>query len=192
MKKGQLIWGIVCVALAVLLAVLYVVLPEGDVTFIVEGTNMPYIPSIVLGIIGIVLITTARGTKQETSEEEQPAPVDEAKAALNKRLEIIGWGCFLVMVGCFIFVPHKIVDSGFWSIGVGLIMLGLNTARYYYHIRISGFTTVLGILALCAGIAQLAGWDKFGGAVLFIILGAYLIFKPWFEKRKLFGKAEES
>jgi len=28
------------------------------------------------------------------------------------------------------------------------------------------------------------------GAFLLLILGAYLILKPWFEKRRLFGKAE--
>ena len=31
-----------------------------------------------------------------------------------------------------------------------------------------------------------------GGPTLLVILGAYLIFKTWFDKRKLFGKAEES
>jgi hypothetical protein len=191
MNKGRLIWGIICVAVAVLLAVLYITQPEGTVTFMVEGTNMPYVPSLVLGVLGIVLISNARSQTQNTTEEAQPPAADEAKVALNKRLETIGWGCFLVMLGGFIFVPDMTVDKGVWSIGVGLIMLGLNAARYFNRIRMSGFTTVLGILALCAGIAHLAGVDTFGGAVLFIILGAYLIFKPWFEKRKLFGKAEE-
>jgi hypothetical protein len=30
------------------------------------------------------------------------------------------------------------------------------------------------------------------GRAVFIILGAYLIIKPWLERRQLFGKAEES
>jgi hypothetical protein len=179
------------VALAVLLAILYVTQPEGTVTFMVEGTNMPYVPSIVLGIIGIALLANAKGKTQKDDEEERPA-IDEVKAALNKRLETIGWGCFLIMLGCYIFVPDMTVNKGVWSIGVGTIMLGLNAARYFNGIRMSGFTTVLGILALCAGITHLAGVDTFGGTVLFVILGAYLIFKPWFDRRKLFGKAEES
>jgi hypothetical protein len=29
------------------------------------------------------------------------------------------------------------------------------------------------------------------GAFLLLILGAYLILKPWFDSRKLFGKAEQ-
>lgn len=192
MKKGKMIWGIICVALAILLAVLINVLPAGQITFMVEGNDMPYIPPIVLGILGIALLSSAGSRTQKDTQGEQPPAVDEAKVALNKRLETIGWGCFLIMLGGAIFVPDATVDKGVWSIGVGVIMLGLNVARYYNKIRMSGFTTVLGILALCAGIAQLADVDTFGGAVLFIILGAYLIFKPWFEKRKLFGKAEES
>ena len=71
-------------------------------------------------------------------------------------------------------------------------MLGLNAARYYYKIRMSGFTTFLGILALAAGGLQLLGFMEMEGALLLIILGAYLVFKPWFDQRKLFGKAEES
>jgi hypothetical protein len=55
----------------------------------------------------------------------------------------------------------------------------------------SGFTTFLGILALLGGIAELLGFTSLEGALLLIILGAYLILKPWFDKRQLFGKAEE-
>ena len=191
MNKGRLIWGIICLALALLLAVLYVTQPEGTLMFMVEGTDMFYIVPIALAVVGIVLLANAKGKTWKDDEEKRPA-IDEEKAKLNKRLETIGWGCFLVMLGGFIFVPDMTVDKGVWSIGVGVIMLGLNVARYFNRIRMSGFTTVLGILALCAGIAQLAGVDTFWGAVLFIILGVYLIFKPWFDSRKLFGKAEES
>jgi hypothetical protein len=42
------------------------------------------------------------------------------------------------------------------------------------------------------GVLQLFGLQSLEGAVLIIVLGAYLIVKPWLEKRKLFGKAEES
>jgi hypothetical protein len=70
-------------------------------------------------------------------------------------------------------------------------MLGLNGARYAYGIRMSGFTTVLGILSLVSGVTQLSGLNRFEGPVLLIILGAYLVVKPWIEKRQLFGKAEQ-
>ena len=192
MNKSRLIWGIICLALAVLLAVLNVVLPEGKMMFMVDDTNMPWVPPVVLGILGIVLLATAGRREPETAQAAQPRIVDEKKAALNKRLETMGWGCFLVLLGGFMFVPEEIVKGGWWSIGVGVIMLGLNVARYFYKIKMSSFTTFLGVISLVSGVLQLLGMHTLEGAILLIILGAYLILKPWFEKRQLFGKAEES
>lgn len=116
--------------------------------------------------------------------------VDPEKAAVNKRLESVGWGLFLIMLGGFMFIPDTTVSKGFWSVGIGLIFLGLNAARYLSGIRMSGFTTFLGILSLLGGIVQLLGWKSMDGAFFLIILGAYLILKPWFDQRQLFGKAE--
>jgi len=191
MSKSRLIWGIICLALAVLLAVLTFVLPAGTITFMVDDTNMPWVPPVVLGILGIVLLATAVKREPETAQAAQPRIVDEEKVALNKRLETIGWGCFLIMLGGFMFVPHTVVAKGFWSIGVGVIMLGLNVARYFYKIKMSGFTTFLGVISLISGVMQLFGLHTLEGAILLIVLGAYLIVKPWFDKRQLFGKAEE-
>ena len=114
------------------------------------------------------------------------------KKVLNKRLESIGWGCFLIMLGGFALVPEAVVPKGLWSIGVGVIMLGLNIARYFSKIKMSGFTTFLGVIALISGVMQLLGVHSFEGAILLIILGAYLLVKPWFDRRQLFGKAEYS
>jgi len=117
---------------------------------------------------------------------------DPEKAALNKRLETAFWGLFLIMLGGWALIPDETVPKGAWSIGVGLIMLGLNAARYFNKIRMSGFTTILGVLSLLGGMGEVFGLADLDGAFLLIILGAYLILKPWFEKQKLFGKAEES
>jgi hypothetical protein len=92
----------------------------------------------------------------------------------------------------FILIPGDQFPKGWWSIGVGAIMLGLNVARYVNGIKMSGFTTFLGILSIISGVLQLAGLDMLGGAIFLIILGAYLLIKPWFDKRQLFGKAEEA
>jgi drug/metabolite transporter (DMT)-like permease len=191
MNKSQLIWGIICLALAVLLTVLAFVLPAGTITFMVEGTNMPWVPPVVLGILGIMLLATTGKRETEAAQAAQPRIVDEEKAALNKRLETMGWGCFLIMLSGFALVPHDVIAKGVWSIGVGVVMLGLNVARYFYKIKMSGFTTFLGVVSLISGITQLLGVHKLEGAILLITLGAYLIIKPWFDKRQLFGKAEE-
>jgi hypothetical protein len=116
---------------------------------------------------------------------------DPEKAAQNKRLESIAWGLFLIILGGFALVPDATIPKGLWSIGVGLIMLGLNATRYYYQIRLSGFTTVLGIISVLGGITELIGWTSMEGAFLLVILGVYLLLKPWFDKQQLFGKAEQ-
>ena len=117
---------------------------------------------------------------------------DKEKQELNKRLEAVGWGMLLIMLGGFGLVPADLVSKGVWSIGVGVILLGLNVARYLFKIKMSGFTTVLGIISLIGGTLQLLGMRTLEGGILLIILGAYLILKPWFDKRRLFGKVEES
>jgi len=126
-----------------------------------------------------------------TDQPVSPNPVDPQKVALNKQLETTAWGLFLVMLGVTLFFKDLLPD-GLTSIGVGLIMLGLNAARYFNKIRMSGFTTVLGILSVIGGVVQLLGVKNLEGAFLLIILGAFLLLKPWFDQRKLFGKAEQS
>jgi hypothetical protein len=191
MSKSRLFWGIVCLASAVLIPVLAYVLPEGTVTFMYEGTNMPWVPSVVLGPLGIALLATAAKRESETAQAAQPRIVDEEKAALNKRLETMAWGCFLILLGGFMFVPEEIVKGGWWSIGIGVIMLGLNVARYFNGLRMSGFTTFLGIISVIGGVLDLVGIEGIDGAILLIVLGGYLLLKPWFDKKQLFGKAEE-
>ena len=73
-----------------------------------------------------------------------------------------------------------------------MILLGLNAARYFNGIRMSGFTTFLGIISIIGGGLELAGMKGIDGAIFLIVLGAYLVLKPYFDKRNLFGKAEES
>ena len=195
MNRGRLIGGIICLAIAALLAVLNVTLPANEMMFQIGEENMPWAPVAVLGVVGIVLVATAAGrptqpAAQQTAKRE--IVIDPAKAKLNKYLEAIGWGCFLIMLGGFLLVPHTVIARGFWSIGVGVIMLGLNGARCLNGLKMSGFTTLLGIVSLIGGIAQLAGLEAIEGAFLLIILGLFLLVKPWFDRREVFGKAEEA
>ena len=151
---------------------------------------MPWVPPVILGVIGILLLATASRGGGEEPEEEAPEPViDPEKAALNKRLETVAWGLFLAMLGGFLLI--KAIPSGYWSIGVGLILLGLNLARYLTGLKMSGFTTALGILAIVGGVLELTALKKIDSAVLLIVLGAYILLKPWFHRRALVGRAEE-
>ena len=192
MRKSNLIWGLICLAIAVGLTIANLRLPEEDLMFQVGAVNMPWVPPVVLAIVGIILLATAGQSEAEIAEPEAGVVVVPEKAALNKRLETIAWGCFLILLGGFMFVPEEIIRGGWWSIGVGLIMLGLNAARYFNGLKMSGFTTFLGLLSLIGGALEVAGLYTLNGAILIIVLGAYLLLKPFFDKRQLFGKAEEA
>ena len=60
MNKGRLIGGIILVAVAALLTVLYFTLPEGDVAFMMGDTNAIYVPVFVLGGLGLWMLATVR------------------------------------------------------------------------------------------------------------------------------------
>ena len=161
--------------------------------FTIGGQNRPWVPAVILGIIGIVLLATVNQGADQKLTPTQALPttaVDPDKAALNKRMEAVAWGLFLIMLGGSLLIDREVVPKGIWTIGVGLIMLGLNLARYLTQIRMSGFTVFLGIVAVIGGILELTGMEQIEGAILLIVLGAYVLLKPWFDERALFGGAE--
>ena len=193
MNKSNHIWGIICLAIASALTVANLILPPEDLMFQIGDHNMTWVPPVVLVIVGIILISTSNQGEEKMKEEAQvKVNADPEKIALNKRMETVAWGCFLILLGGFMFVPDNIVKGGWWSIGVALIMLGLNVARYFNKIQMSGFTTFLGIISIIGGALELAGMKGIDGAVFIIVLGGSLILKPYFDKRQLFGKAEQS
>ena len=192
MNKGRLIGGIICLAIAILLGILYFTLEEDQMMFTIGDQNMPWVPAVVLGAIGILLLATVQVGAGREPVQAEPAPVgDPDKAALNKRIETIAWGLFFVMLGCRLLVPDTAVPSGVWSICIGLILIGLNVARYFFQIKMSGFTIVLGILAIIGGILALVGMEQIEGPILLIVVGAALLLRPFFEKRALLGSSEE-
>ncbi len=75
--------------------------------------------------------------------------MDEQQRVLNRRYETIAWGAFFIWWGLttlFSFLPE-----GIGTIGVGLILLGLNDARYFTKIPMSMFTLTIGVLAVVLG-----------------------------------------
>lgn len=99
------------------------------------------------------------------------------KKDLNKRLETVGWGLFLIMLGGFALV--KGVPEGTWLIGAGLIMLGLNAVRLLLGIRASWFTLILGTIALLAGLSSVLGVDIPVGPLLIILIGLAIVVRAF-------------
>lgn len=107
---------------------------------------------------------------------------DARKIKLNQRLESVGWALFLIMIGGLGLVPEEQVPEGTWLIGIGLIMLGLNVARRLNDIEPSGFTIVLGVIALLAGTGDFLGVNLPVFPILLILLGAQIIYKAFFTR----------
>ena len=72
----------------------------------------------------------------------------------NIDLEAIAWGAIFILWGITGMIPS--LPEGIGTIGIGLILLGLNLARLWNGQPISGFTTTLGILAILMGGLEMA------------------------------------
>jgi hypothetical protein len=73
---------------------------------------------------------------------------------LNSNLEPIAWGAFFILWG--VTEMFKFLPAGTGTVGIGLILIGLNAARLWKGFPISGFTTTIGMLALLVGGLELA------------------------------------
>lgn len=119
-------------------------------------------------------------------EQQQVVGAGQSKRDLNRRLESVGWALFLIMAGGLALVPDSSLPQGVWLVGVGPIMLGLNLARYLNGIRMSGFSTVLGIIALGSGIGDMTGLDLPVLAILLILVGGYMLVRAFLPSERLF------
>ncbi len=107
----------------------------------------------------------------------------EEKRELEK-LEKIGWGLFLVMLGAIWLFPDSIVPEGTFMFGVGIILLGMNLTKYSKGYRVNGFTVFLGIVALIAGLSSLLGRSVDIFPLILILWGISIIFGIGRKKRK--------
>ena len=105
----------------------------------------------------------------------------ENTGKLNRNFEGIAWGTLFVWWGITELVG--VLPNGTGLVGVGLIFLALNAARYLSGTPISGFTTILGILVLIWGGLELAGafmslpFELPVFAILLIVLGAITLIR---------------
>ena len=99
------------------------------------------------------------------------------KNELDKRLDTIGWGLFLIMIGGIWLVPAGTVPEGTWLIGTGLILLGLMGIRSMHGIKVNVFWLVVGLIALTIGIGEVFGINISIFPILLIIIGSNIVIK---------------
>ena len=90
------------------------------------------------------------------------------------------------MIGWILLFLILALVAGFFGFG-GVAVASAGIAKILFWIFL-----ILLVVSLISGVLELFGLNDFEGAILLIILGAYVIVKPWVDKRQLFGKAEEA
>lgn len=76
------------------------------------------------------------------------------KKKMDRNIETLIWGALFIFWGLTLLID---LPGRFSLIGVGLILLAANAGRYFLGIRINGFSTGIGILALVWGGLEFAG-----------------------------------
>lgn len=106
-------------------------------------------------------------------------PAGLSSPTIGKRLEDIGWALFLILTGILWILPEGRVPPGTWLIGTGLLLLGLNAIRLLMRVPLSWFTTLLGGLALLAGVSTLWGLGLPVAAICLILLGTAILVRQF-------------
>ena len=95
----------------------------------------------------------------------------------NRNFDALAWGALFIWWGLTLLIQFP---AGVGLIGVGLILLAVNAARYFQGIRLNGFSTTIGILALVWGGLEFAGTvvplDLPVFPILLIVLGLLVLF----------------
>ena len=126
---------------------------------------------------------TEENIQSQPDHEVSGKPPLTEKDILNKRIEKVGWGFFLVLIGGLWLVPDKFIPEGTWLIGAAFILFGINIVRHLNQIRMSNFTLILGVIALIIGISDFFSVDLPFFPILLIIIGGKLLLQPLFDKQ---------
>jgi hypothetical protein len=127
-------------------------------------------------------------TRKEKGDLKMENEMGNVQTA-HRYLDTIAWGAFFVWWGITSLVVS--LPKGVGTMGIGLIFLGLNMARLIKGIPVSGFTTILGIVALVWGGLELAGalltlpFQMPVFAIIVIVLGVSLIAGQLIGRRNL-------
>ena len=68
---------------------------------------------------------------------------------LNRKYETAAWGAFFILLG--VTSLFRGLPDGVGAVGLGLIFLGLNLARYLNKVPTSALTITLGVIGLVLG-----------------------------------------
>lgn len=97
------------------------------------------------------------------------------------RLHAIGWGAFFIWIGVAMLAD---VGLGPALLGVGLITLGGQAARWLYRLRLEGFWLLVGAGFVLGGVWQMAGTTLPLLPVLLVLAGLALVVTALLSNRR--------
>lgn len=95
-------------------------------------------------------------------DERKRDQLDEGKHALLQKLDAVGWGVFLIWIGAAFLTD---MSWGIGLVGVGVIVLAGQAARWYFGLHVEWFWLAFGIVFAVWGILESLRLE-FGEALL--------------------------
>lgn len=95
----------------------------------------------------------------------------------KKTLDSLAWGLFIILIGVgwYIGAAYEMDTGAYIALGVGLILIGLNLARFQMRIKISKFSLFVGLVALAIGVAGILGYALDLFLTIVILIGLFII-----------------
>jgi len=97
------------------------------------------------------------------------------QVSLDKRLGVLFWALLFILAGTLWLLPEGKVPPGTWLMSFGLILLSLNAVRVLNGIPVRALSSLLGLLAVGAGVAEYFGAHMPVLSLTFIAIGVSII-----------------
>jgi uncharacterized membrane protein len=101
----------------------------------------------------------------------------EQKTMRNKVFDTTAWGTFIVLlgVGWIISNAYQVSTTVYIALGVGLILIALNLARYFTATKISKFSLFVGLIALALSGSGIVGYELPFIPTLIVLIGMFVV-----------------
>ncbi len=103
--------------------------------------------------------------------------MDYVARSRNRLLERLGWGSFLIGLGC-LYLCKDYYDLNFWALSfllAGGILLMMNIARAWWKMKIAKGSLGIGSILVIVGAATLRGIKLNWIALAFLLIGIWII-----------------
>jgi hypothetical protein len=95
--------------------------------------------------------------------------IERARCGFEDRLDAMGWGVLLVVVGAVLLAPGLPGEA--WLVAAGTVMLGTTLVRTVLGVAVPWITAVIGTAAFVGGGAGIVGLESAAWPLVLIALG---------------------